>query len=569
MSSSDQLVSESQRERAFQAALDHCMAQRPADAVTVLRELLVECPRDSRALLVLGSILMDSEPEAAEESLKRCLELAPEDIVALHNLGRLQQRHGNHRAAIGYLRRAADQNPNVASIFNDLGASLHGLGEYSLALAAFDKAIAIDPNDLTAHTKRGLALIELRRPEEALQAVRKGLDDAAPDSVDACHNIATANYLLGNYEAVVVACRQALVLDPLSLVPYSTLIQALDRMHRVEEGHAARVAWARRQGAVVKPCLGKRPLARVLLAGGAAQCNVPTDTLIDRDRFETVTVNLLSPEDGLLDAQIDGACRACDVVFNVIGDADNGAPFLTPANAFYRRLERPILNAPDRIPPTRRDRLPALLGDIAGLVVPMTRRVTQRDLAAEAELALQRGPILLRPIGAHGGDDLVRIECRADIAAYLEAAPAEAYYLSDFYDSRGTDGHFRKYRLIFVDREVFAYHLAIGRDWLLHYWRVDMVDWMRREEEEFLVDYRSVFRGPAADALAEVARRLNLDYAGIDCTLLPDGRVLLFEANATMAVHLADSAGAFGYKHRHVPRIIDAMAQLVLRRMAH
>jgi hypothetical protein len=140
--------------------------------------------------------------------------------------------------------------------------------------------------------------------------------------------------------------------------------------------------------------------------------------------------------------------------------------------------------------------------------------------------------------------------------------------VSDFWDYRGADGVYRKYRLIFVDRKVFPYHLAITRDWLSHYWRADMADWMKAEEETFLADFRQAFRGAAAEAVGEAARRLDLDYAGMDCTILPDGRVLVFEANATMLVHLRESRETFAYKHAHVPRIIDAMSEMVLRQIA-
>jgi hypothetical protein len=115
---------------------------------------------------------------------------------------------------------------------------------------------------------------------------------------------------------------------------------------------------------------------------------------------------------------------------------------------------------------------------------------------------------------------------------------------------------------------VFPYHLAITRHWLAHYWRAEMADAMKREEEAFLADFRQAFRGPAADAVREAARRLELDYAGMDCTIRPDGRVLVFEANAAMLVHLRESRAAFAYKHTHVPRIIAAVGEMVLRRIA-
>jgi hypothetical protein len=47
---------------------------------------------------------------------------------------------------------------------------------------------------------------------------------------------------------------------------------------------------------------------------------------------------------------------------------------------------------------------------------------------------------------------------------------------------------------------------------------------------------------------------------------LDDGRVLLFEANACMLLHLDESASAFPYKHQYVPPIRAAFTRLVLAR---
>lgn len=66
-------------------------------------------------------------------------------------------------------------------------------------------------------------------------------------------------------------------------------------------------------------------------------------------------------------------------------------------------------------------------------------------------------------------------------------------------------------------------------------------------------------------ALAEIGRRLDLDFCGIDFAIDGEGRVLVFEANATMVVHLKDAPDAFAYKHQHVPKIFAAFAAMVAR----
>ncbi len=63
-----------------------------------------------------------------------------------------------------------------------------------------------------------------------------------------------------------------------------------------------------------------------------------------------------------------------------------------------------------------------------------------------------------------------------------------------------------------------------------------------------------------------MARRLDLDFAGIDCAIGRDGNVLLFEANPTMLVHLTESHVEYPYKHKYVPRIFDAFGRMLIQR---
>src|SRR6201999_1446394 len=140
----------------------------------------------------------------------------------------------------------------------------------------------------------------------------------------------------------------------------------------------------------------------------------------------------------------------------------------------------------------------------------------------------------------HGGENLVKLTTAADRDAYLAREPEDQLLLTPFHDFRSADGAWRKYRLIFVDRRAYPFHLAIGEDWLLHYWRAEMArsPWKLEEEERFLDDWKGVFGAKAAAAIEEVARRLDLDYGGADCALTGDGDLLLFEANATVLLHL-------------------------------
>jgi hypothetical protein len=121
--------------------------------------------------------------------------------------------------------------------------------------------------------------------------------------------------------------------------------------------------------------------------------------------------------------------------------------------------------------------------------------------------------------------------------------------------------------MIFVDRVAWPYHLAIGDHWLVHYVTANMLGHAGRREEErrFLDDPAAALGARALAALASIGARLDLDYAGIDFSLLPDGRVLVFEANATMVVHPETEGGALDYKNRPVREIFAAFDRMAAK----
>jgi hypothetical protein len=174
----------------------------------------------------------------------------------------------------------------------------------------------------------------------------------------------------------------------------------------------------------------------------------------------------------------------------------------------------------------------------------------------------------VRPVGAHGGEGLVLAQTPEELAQAL-LGPHD-YYMTGFRDFRSADGAWRKYRMVFIDRRPYPYHLAIADHWLVHYYTSNMVAHPERREEErrFLADPAAAIGAPALAAVAAVGERLGLDYGGVDFSVLPDGRVLVFEANATMVVHPETPDGPFAYKNQAVQTILDAFDAMVAQRIA-
>ena len=118
-----------------------------------------------------------------------------------------------------------------------------------------------------------------------------------------------------------------------------------------------------------------------------------------------------------------------------------------------------------------------------------------------------------------------------------------------------------------IDRAPMPYHLAISSNWLVHYFSAEMErDDRVAEEQAFLADMPGCLGPVATAALGAIARRLDLDYGGADFSLLPDGRVLLFESNATMLVHPEPPGSRHDGKNPFIDRILHAFEAMVMRR---
>jgi len=511
----------------------------------------------------------DAEAEAA---LTRHLAVRPNDGASLHRLGRLRARQGDDGAAVGLLRQAAEQLPRLAPVFNDLGVSLHRLGERDDALAVLDHAILLDPAYGTAHLNRGAVLFDLKRFDQAVDAQMKALVNLPrthPDwSAATLYSLLRSVRKSGDRAAAERACEIVLETGPTDGGTIDELALLLEYVGRLQQARTLRNAIARKAG-VRRTTPKARAEATVLLLGGVGAGHLPTRYLVDQDVFQTLSLEMLSPDqpDAPLGREDLEVLKDADVVFNTLGEVDRDGNQFGAVADLCARLGRPVLNPPNAVLRTGRDQAAALFAGIPEMVIPDVRAVTPVELGATPIEA----PILVRPAGDHGGENLVLLRDAVDRDRYLlhPRPPDARLLLTRFHDFRSPDGHWRKYRLIFVDRRIYPYHLAIGENWLVHYWRTEMnlAPWKKAEEERFLADWRSVFGAKAVRAAEAAATRLDLDFGGMDCSLLADGRLLLFEANACMRVHLDEPIEAFAYKHRHVPVIREAFSAMVRHRI--
>ncbi len=259
-----------------------------------------------------------------------------------------------------------------------------------------------------------------------------------------------------------------------------------------------------------------------------------------------------------------------DVLFVAISESDENQPLLQALSQTLRDWPRPVLNSPERIAMLPRDVTSALLGDISGVNMPIAQRVSRQALSAitaqQTMLAQGELPVIIRPFGSQAGRGLMKIEQAGQIADYLQAMPENEFYITPFVDYSGTDGLFRKYRIVMIDGHPYICHLAISSNWLIHYLNAGMADSAekRAEEELGFANFDNGFALRHTAALQAIYQRMGLDYLGIDCAETPAGELLVFEVDSNMIIHAFDSAELFPYKQTQMQKVFAAFrAQLI------
>jgi tetratricopeptide (TPR) repeat protein len=486
------------------------------------------------------------------------LAVIPDDPGALTLLGRLCAGGGDLASAIGLHRAALRAAPDDARARADLARALAARPDPSAARSAHGAAVARAPQ-LAVHHRHPGSL----RPFEGIAEARAALERALRDDP----SLAAAHAALGN-----VLTREERFADALAEYRRAIALDVEEAVYHLAAGELAyvlgdREAWTRHRGDALarsrvyrEPHDGSKRDVLVLYADAPWPVNVALDLLVDHERnaLHRVFLDPTSPP------ALDGL--RCDLVFNAVSEYEEFASALAAARRFGGTLGRPVINEPERLGATARPALATVLRGVPGCVVPPTRRLAREDAASQDDIAF---PLAVRPVDAHGGRGLARIDDAAALRRYLDASPAEKFDLTSFVDARDPDGWYRKYRIVFVDGVAYPYHLAISSSWIVHYWSSAMTEhaWMREEEERFLREPRTVF--PHWETtFGALGRAMGLDYFGIDCARTPGGEVLVFEADAAMLVHANDRRDLFPYREPAVRRIADALEDLLARRGA-
>ncbi|UWU20535.1 tetratricopeptide repeat protein [Rhizobium sp. CB3060] len=572
-------------------------AGRYEDAINVFLSAGELVSREPIACNTLGFLLLKVDrPQDAILWFETALSLKPDYVHAMSGLGIACQDAGDFARALSCYERVVAAQPGDAVSWYHQGVVLQELGRSIEALSSLERAISLKGDYGLALSKRSQVLESLRNVPDAIQEALRNCHQS-PEDPTSWARLGDLLQKSGDFDRAIAAYDKGLARFPEDFRCLCNKAQALEATGRWREGlataqRALRVDPTDREalmlcgkfelklgnpaaahicflavaemGVVRNYPAAKKPAKfRVLLLFSPESGNTPYEDLIRDSCFDTEVIFVLRGY------RNDPRVRSdkVDVVVNLVSETDFGLDVMASAIDVADSLQRPVVNHPRLMLATDRESISRRLSAVANAVMPATLRIEAKDLRRRVRDGDTGAfPIIVRHTGKHGGDMMELVEDADALLGFAEAAGEQTLYLTDFVNYSSPDGLFRKYRFVFVGDEILPYHLAIGDGWKVHHVSTRMADveWMRKEEEAFLNDPGSVFGPEGMVALDAIRRQIGLDYFGIDCSLDSEGRVVIFEVNASMLIHLHNER--FEYKTPHVKRIKQAFELLLERR---
>ena len=408
-------------------------------------------------------------------------------------------------------------NPDLYYLF---GWALRSVGDTRAAIEIFEAGIALNPNHIPNNYELAVSLTKMGFAPLAIPFLEKAIE-LKPNFASFYVELGNALHFAGQSERALDCYRRAFHLEPV-------------RTWKAKKSPAEFSALA-----IEGLGVGNTP-AQFLLSEGSFECNF----------FALMAESI--PDDEMLR-------RSGDVVISLISDADQGRHMLPIAAELIDRLGKPVINHPRKIMATDRVITAERLKGIRLCRVPKTIRCQYETLTSSGgpTALVENGftfPLLICVAGRHGGEAFEKLHNPDEVAIFLKQNPDREYYVSEYADYQSLDGYYRKYRFIFVNSEIFPYHLAICDDWKVHHFRTDMAAhaWMQEEENAFLENPWNIFSAAHRSAFIEIQAAFDLDFFGIDCSLDRNGQIVIFEVNASMLIH--DDNVALPYKTPHCVR---------------
>jgi Flp pilus assembly protein TadD len=148
--------------------------------------------------------------------------------------GAAAYKSGNFDAARAAYELALAQNPDDAEVLNNLGLTLMRLNKVSEAIPRFERAVVLAPNKASFHFNFAQAAGLLGQWDRAIAEYRASVR-LSPDEYAARYNLASALQKKGDDQAAILEFQRAIELAPEEASFHLSLGRSLEQVGRVAE----------------------------------------------------------------------------------------------------------------------------------------------------------------------------------------------------------------------------------------------------------------------------------------------------------------------------------------------
>ena len=205
------------------------------EALFSIRKAIELNPNDDKLHSNLGGILKDlGKLKEAELSIRKAIELNPKDAILHTNLGGIFKDLGKLKEAELSIRKAIEFHPDFVNAYYNLGIILSDLGRLEEAEVAYRKATELKPDYTDAYLNLGIILSDLGKLKEAEYSIRKAIE-LNPDFAVAHCNLGGILSDLGKLEEAELSTRKAIELNPDYTIANLNLGNILKDLGKLEE----------------------------------------------------------------------------------------------------------------------------------------------------------------------------------------------------------------------------------------------------------------------------------------------------------------------------------------------
>ncbi|HNQ13718.1 MAG TPA: tetratricopeptide repeat protein [Bacteroidia bacterium] len=145
--------------------------------------------------------------------LKRSVEIHPKNVDAAMVLGDAYGQKRMYKEAVATFEKALLIEPNDGRLLNNMGNTYFRMGDQELALSTFHRALQLNANDADAYNNIGAVYFGQSRIDEAQSMFIKAIE-LRPDYFDALKNLGSCFGIKQNYDEAIIYLLKALEVSP-------------------------------------------------------------------------------------------------------------------------------------------------------------------------------------------------------------------------------------------------------------------------------------------------------------------------------------------------------------------